>query len=117
MRSFLPSGPVPDAFLAAVWSPDGKEIAYAKGTSGVIHKKAIDRDTAEVRVAAVAGLHGVSDWSPDGKSLLATVTVQSGTDVMRYDFKTESVRPLLTGPASEAHARSFTGWPMDRLPG
>lgn len=56
-----------------VWSPDGKQIAYAVSRGGrqEVYRKAADGSGEEILLAGgEAGLSVVSDWSGDGKYLL-----------------------------------------------
>ena len=90
-----------------VWSSDGTQVVY-EGIGGVVAKKAVDRDTPEERLTTIDGLADIDDWSRDGRFLLGHIRAPSGLDVVLFDLQTQSLRPLLSGPANEENARFST---------
>ncbi len=61
---------------SGVWSPDGTHIAYTANPKGVlgVYVKASDGSGNEELLWKGEGLAGPSDWSPDGRFLLFSVT-------------------------------------------
>jgi Tol biopolymer transport system component len=63
----------PKIYLSPTWSPDGLNIAYstvaATGEAGIFRITANGTGAAE-RLVESRGLHAVTDWSRDGRSIL-----------------------------------------------
>jgi Tol biopolymer transport system component/predicted Ser/Thr protein kinase len=61
---------------SGVWSRDGKRVAYAANLKGVlgIYRKASDGSGTEDLVWKGEGVAGPSDWSPDGRYMMFSVT-------------------------------------------
>jgi Tol biopolymer transport system component len=72
VRTRLTFGPVQN--YGAVWSPDGKWIAYSSDRNGHsnIYRKASDGSGAEELLLTDDQVTSPSDWSRDGKTLLYT---------------------------------------------
>jgi TolB protein len=68
-RQRITQSPVRDA--AAVWSPDGRRMAFGSERTGVfaIYLKGIDGSEREELVSASAQPQVPQDWSPDGRYL------------------------------------------------
>ena len=65
----------PSANTAAVWSPDGRHIAFASARDGLLQvfQRALDRGTDEVVNRALGNPPALTlpeDWSPDGRYLV-----------------------------------------------
>lgn len=65
----------PSSNTAAVWSPDGKHIAFASPRDGLLHvfQRALDRGTDELVNRALGDPPALTlpeDWSPDGRYLV-----------------------------------------------
>ena len=91
-----------------VWSPDGREIAYLTGTFGKISIAIAAADGTSVRstVACPGTRCFPTDWSPDGRSLLANVYGSAGVDVWRLSIGTEGAsRPLVAESYVERDGR------------
>jgi eukaryotic-like serine/threonine-protein kinase len=92
----------------AVWSPDGERLAHLAGSlePGVITIAAAD-GTGAVSTVACPGRHcEPTDWSPDGRWLLATVYGARDQDVWMLPTEGgEAARPLLAQPFPERDAR------------
>ena len=87
------------AYLS-VPSPDGKQVAYTWYTNEDRYElRVVGLDGAEPRVlysnAAVAWLHP-TDWSPDGKSILAIFSRKEGDQMVLVSVADGSVRVLKT---------------------
>jgi Tol biopolymer transport system component len=91
-----------------VWSPDGRQIAYLTGSFG---KSTIVRSAADgTSVSAAMPCPGArclpTDWSRDGRSLLATVYGSAGADVWRLSIGSDGTsRPLLAESYVERDGR------------
>jgi len=55
---------VPDGFCPT-WSPDGTELAYARGTQGFTGIEVLNLQTGKTRLLTVPGIDPA--WSPDGR--------------------------------------------------
>jgi Tol biopolymer transport system component len=92
----------------AVWSPDGDRLAHVAGSlePGVITIAVAD-GTGVVSTVGCPRQHcEPTDWSPDGRWLLATVYGERDQDVwMLPTDGGEAARPLLAQPFPERDAR------------
>jgi Tol biopolymer transport system component/tRNA A-37 threonylcarbamoyl transferase component Bud32 len=107
VRTRFTLGPEQAAF--PVWSPDGREVAYADGSGRVYVQSAVGSaarrqilDMKEISLQLV-------EWSQDGREILANVQqTQSGSDVWAIPVAGGGEpRRLLTAPASE-EAQGFS---------
>ena len=93
----------------AVWSPDGERLAHVVGSlqPGMITIAAADGTGGESTVACPRQQHcEPTDWSPDGRWLLATVYRERDQDVwMLPTGGSEPARPLLAQPFPERDGR------------
>ena len=91
-----------------VWSPDGSQIAYLTGAigKGVITIAAADGASVSATLPC-PGLRCLpTDWSRDGKSLLANVYGSAGVDVWTLSIGSDGTsRPLLAESHVERDAR------------
>ena len=91
-----------------VWSPDGRQIAYLTGT---IQKSSIVISAADgTSVSSTVPCPGTrclpTDWSPDGRSLLANVSGSAGADVWMLSIGSDGTsRPLLAESYVERDGR------------
>ena len=94
-----------------VWSPDGRELAYA--TMGGAEQRILFRKPADGGAAAVERevwrspdhFHA-NDWSPDGRTILVEVRrPETRNDIVAIDAETGAETVLLASSYSEAQAR------------
>jgi serine/threonine protein kinase/Tol biopolymer transport system component len=94
--------------LLPVWSPDGRQLAYVTGT---IQKTTIVIAAADgTSVSSIVPCPGTrclpTDWSPDGRSLLANVYGSTGADVWTLSISNGGTsRPLLAESYVERDGR------------
>jgi Tol biopolymer transport system component len=93
------------------WSPDGQWIAFAgyvrdgSRARGVFRRRADGGGDEELLWKDMNHSH-VTDWSPDGKSILIEVAdPKQRSDIYVIDIATKTGRPLIATPFSEASAR------------
>ena len=103
----MTTGPEDDA--VAVWSPDGKRMAYVIGqrTSAPRLTIANADGTGESRVVACPETSCTpTDWSPDGRFLIVNVHRSRGIDVwMLPTSADDSAQPVLDAAFNERDAR------------
>jgi len=89
----------PGGNLAPVWSPDGQWIAFFGFADGTVLRKRSNGAGKEETLFAKAP-NGLSDWSPDGRSILTSNVGDQTADltVLSLEGKRES-RPYLASPA------------------
>jgi len=78
VRTRLTFGPDSDTF--PIWSPTGKEFAYASQRPGgyrTIFAQAVDGGTKAIQVTKGAFNDNPAGWSPDGKSMLIIRSTQN----------------------------------------
>jgi Tol biopolymer transport system component/tRNA A-37 threonylcarbamoyl transferase component Bud32 len=80
-------------YVSPIWSRDGKQIAYMKGSYGALANQAILAKAADgsgeehklLDLSQIMGLQeSLCDWSPDGRYILfvsGTASSQNGTDI------------------------------------
>ena len=91
-----------------VWSPDGRQLAYLTGTiqKSSIVISAADGTSVSSTVPCPAARCVPTDWSPDGRSLLANVYGSAGVDVWRLSIGSDGTsRPLLAESYVERDGR------------
>jgi serine/threonine protein kinase len=97
----------PSAILP-VWSPDGERLAHVEGSvqKGVIRIAASDGTGVLATVRCPEVRCDPTDWSPDGRWLLATIHEERNQDVWLLPAAGNGdARPLLAQPFSERDAR------------
>ncbi len=94
-----------------VWSPDGQWIAFAgslrdAGQTRAVFRRRADGSGAEEILWRSPNHSHVTDWSPDGKSILIEVAdPKQRSDIFVIDVATKTARPLIATPFSESSAR------------
>lgn len=80
----------------AVWSPDGKWIAFASNRYGNNDIFAVPAEGGEVqRLTWFSGSETPSDWSPDGKRIIFRATRDAPENgIFELDVKTLKFKPL-----------------------
>jgi len=70
--------------MGAVWSPDGQRIAFASADEGPesdgIFTQEVNGTTRRERLTSSDGLQVPTSWSPDGRTLLFTQVLSSGSE-------------------------------------
>ncbi len=93
------------------WSPDGQWIAFAGymrdgSQSRAVFRRRADGSGAEELIWQNPNHSHVTDWSPDGKSILIEVAdPKQRSDIFLIDVATKTARPLIATPFSESSAR------------
>ena len=92
--------------LNAVWSGDGRHIAYAAGTPLNLFVVTADGKGAEQRLTTAAKTQWPGSWSPDGRTLaLVENHPQSGSDIWLLPLdglQPGAPRPFLSTPFNES---------------
>jgi serine/threonine-protein kinase len=105
----------PRGDLLAVWSPDGRHLAYISDARGkpAISIAAAD-GTGVVRTIPCPGIVcETTDWSSDGEDLIVTVRTATGFDVWAVGTGAKAAaRPLLAEARVERDARVSPGHPL-----
>ena len=100
--------PGPDYDEEPRWSPDGTEMMHKsiRGNVTAIMRVRLDGSVPPAELTRELGLQTPLAWSPDGRYVLVTKNVPgSGVDIMAVSTTgTNTVTPLLTGPANESEA-------------
>jgi serine/threonine-protein kinase len=91
----------------AVWSPDGRSLAYAAtvsgGSSGIYIKSVGSAIDPKLVFSGTTHLHP-SSWSPDGRALvLNELTFGMGFDVRVLSVDGKGTRLVATGPGTQAN--------------
>jgi len=92
---------VPD--YGPIWSPDGRQIAYASG-AGVYVKDAGGSSDARLIKDAGGGGSVVTDWTNDGRFLILT-RAGAGDDIVALPVQGGDITPIVATPTSEAFGR------------
>jgi Tol biopolymer transport system component len=93
--------------VSAVWSPDGRRIAYASDQEAAIkiYAKNASGTGSEELLASVDARAFPTDWSRDGRYVLfMTAGGTSRTDVWSYEVGTRKTAPVLSTPFNEGWA-------------
>ena len=104
-RSRFTTGPL-DKFLA-VWSPDGRKIAFGGSGRTIEERDVAGAGEPERLVAPDKGMNIVPcGYSRDGQSLLYSAMVEGRADIWTLSLRGERrVRPFAAAPASEMLAQ------------
>ena len=92
---------------AAIWTPDGKRIAFSSSRNGAhaIYWKPADGSGATDRLTTPANAVFPTSFSPDGKTLAYTeLHPETGLDVWTLAIDSGEARPLLATGFAEAGA-------------
>jgi Tol biopolymer transport system component len=92
----------------AVWSPSGQDVAYVTGQMGTarLHVTAADGTGSRRELPCPGSVCRPTDWTRDGRFLLANVQDKSGADVwLIATTPASSSRPLFSQPFVERDAR------------
>ena len=93
--------------VMAVWSPDGKNIAFASDREGQRNLFRIAADGSELeptRLTTSRYEQSPSAWTPDGDSLLYEEVAASRTDLLRLSLKDGKSLPWLQTEFDEGNA-------------
>jgi Tol biopolymer transport system component len=93
---------------AAVWSPDGKSLAFTRMTEDGIHLDVMRADgSARTTIVADKTNKVPTSWTPDGRSILFTRVDPDGVmgeDIYIAAADGSGMRPLLATPKNESAA-------------
>jgi serine/threonine protein kinase/Tol biopolymer transport system component len=92
---------------AAVWSPDGRRVAYAsdQGERPMIYVKNASGAGSEEMLNSGGTRAFPTDWSRDGRYILFTTRGgNTRTDVWAYDFERRTAAPVIASPFNESAA-------------
>ncbi|MFM9874199.1 MAG: TolB family protein [Fimbriimonadaceae bacterium] len=110
----LPSGPEPTAFLSFSFSPDSKQILYAK----VDDAKNFDPQKRNIWVAKAdgSGAHvvasgvGAAEWANNANTIMYLRNMPNGNDLCIFDLKSKKETSVgLKLPLRSAHCCPTTG--------
>ncbi len=95
--------------LGAIWSPDGREVAYADAAGNVWVKTADGTSTPRKLTSEPLGTAIPQQWTPDGSGIAVfTSSGQRGTDIVIVPAKGDGKpQPLLASQSNET-AFSFS---------
>ncbi len=86
-----------------VWSPDGKQVAYASGTN--LYVKDVGGASDAKLINDVGQPAGVTDWTRDGKFLIYMTNGGGGGDIFAIPAQGGEPAPVVVTEAAEAEAR------------
>jgi Tol biopolymer transport system component len=98
----------PDDDALAVWSQSGKDVAYVSGQFGALKLRvaAADGTGSHRNLSCPAPVCRLTDWTRDGRFLVANVQNKKDTDVwLVATTPADTSRPLLSQPFVERDAR------------
>jgi len=90
-----------EPLMSPAWSPDGRQIAYVsfEGQQSAIYVQTVRTGTRQ-RVSMRAGVNGAPVFSPDGRQLALTLSLNDGNlDVHTLDLSNQVLRRITTGSA------------------
>jgi TolB protein len=82
--------------MSPAWSPDGRRIAYVsfEGQQSAIYVQTLRTGTRE-RVSSRAGINGAPAFSPDGRQLALTLSMNDGNlDIYTLELATQVLRRI-----------------------
>ena len=88
------------------WSPDGRKIAYVsfEGESSSVYVQTL-RTGVRDKVSARLGVNGAPVFSPDGRKLLLTLTMESGNlDIYSLDLAGQVLTRMTRHPSIDTEA-------------
>jgi TolB protein len=91
----------PQPLMSPNWSPDGRRIAYVsfEGDQSAVYVQTLRTGTRE-RVSARAGVNGAPSFSPDGRQLALTLSMDQGAlNVYTLDLTTQALTRLTNTPS------------------
>jgi len=85
-----------------VWSPDGKQIAFASHRDGQWNLHILDVVTGAVaKLTSVPGYHAAPTWSPDGKYLAFESYQENNLDIWIIRSDGQELRRVTSNPAPD----------------
>lgn len=93
--------------LSPAWSPDGHKVSYVsyhKDERPTIFVQDI-KTGHQKQVTNFKGLNGAPDWSPDGNSLVLTLSLDGNPEIYRLNLKTGKYQRLTHHFAIDTEAR------------
>ena len=87
--------------MSPAWSPDGRRIAYVsfEGQQSAVYVQTLRTGSRE-RVSARAGINGAPIFSPDGRHLALTLSLNDGNlDIYTLDLSTQVLRRITENSA------------------
>ena len=91
----------PQPLMSPAWSPDGRRIAYVsfEGQQSAIYVQTLRTGSRE-RVSARAGINGAPVFSPDGRRLALTLSLDDGNlDIYTLDLSNQVLRRITENSA------------------
>ncbi len=94
----------PEAAVFPIWSPDGRQVAYADGFGRIFSKSADGAGEARTLLDDSSATRLASSWAPDGSAILLwTQTQKDGQNLWVLPLGAgREPRPLIATPANEA---------------
>jgi Tol biopolymer transport system component len=98
---------VPDGARGPQWSPDGRRIAFSSSSGPEVYIQDVANAGAAEQVFQAGAANTITDWSPDGRYLVSTLTAHT-FDVMALPLATGGDRkllPIADSQSAEMHGR------------
>ena len=96
----------PEPLMSPAWSPDGRKIAYVsfEGESSSVYVQTL-RTGVRDKVSARLGINGAPIFSPDGRKLLLTLTMEPGNlDIYSLDLAGQVLTRMTRHPSIDTEA-------------